>query len=95
MPTCECCWWCTLTGALKAPPVSANPASPFSFAMANNVYQTKNYFMAAYHYVQCYASELVVPANTTEVARAVTHYYKRAQVRCVCTTLPHSVCVWC
>lgn len=51
--------------------------------MANNVYQTKNYFIAAYHYVQCFGSEFVVPETTAEVAQAVAHYYKRAQV-CAC-----------
>lgn len=49
--------------------------------MARNVYQTKNYFIAAYHYVQCYGTDLVVPSSTAEVAQAMAHYHKRAQVR--------------
>lgn len=48
--------------------------------MGNNVYQTKNYFIAAYHYVQCYGTDLVVPSSTAEVAQAMAHYHKRAQV---------------
>jgi hypothetical protein len=48
--------------------------------MARNVYQTKNYFIAAYHYVQCYGTDLVVPSSTAEVAQAMAHYHKRAQV---------------
>lgn len=57
----------------------ANPANPWAFAMANNVYLTKNYFIGAYHYVQCFGSELVVPANTAETADAIAYWYKRAQ----------------
>lgn len=58
----------------------SNPANPFVFAMGQNVYQTKNYFIGAYHYIQCYGTELVVPSNTAEVAQALAHYYKRSQV---------------
>jgi len=48
--------------------------------MGNNVYQTKNYIIGAYHYVQCFGTDMVVPSSTAEVADAVAHYYKRAQV---------------
>jgi hypothetical protein len=69
--------------AFPAASQTPNPANPFSFALANNVYLTRNYFIGAYHYVQCYASELVVPADTAEAASAVAYWYKRAQVwRC-------------
>jgi hypothetical protein len=60
--------------------VSPNPANPFLFALGNNIYQTKNYFIAAYHYVQCYGTDLVVPSSTADVAQAMAHYYKLAQV---------------
>jgi hypothetical protein len=48
--------------------------------MGQNVYQTKNYFIAAYHYVQCYGTDLIIPSSTADVAQALAHYYKRAQV---------------
>lgn len=48
--------------------------------MGQNVYQTKNYFIGAYHYIQCFGTELVVPSNTAEVAQALAHYHKRSQV---------------
>lgn len=60
--------------------MSANPANAFTFAMGSNIYQTKNYFIAAYHYVQCFGTDLIVPSSTAEVAQAMAHYYKRAQV---------------
>ena len=60
--------------------VSANPTDPFVLAMGQNVYRTKNYFIAAYHYVQCYGNDLVVPVSTAEVAQAMAHYHKQAQV---------------
>lgn len=58
--------------------------------MGRNVYQTKNYFIAAYHYVQCYGTELVVPSSTAEVAQAMAHYYKRAQVCTYCSEYIYS-----
>lgn len=49
--------------------------------MGQNVYQTKNYFIGSYHYVNCYSSEFVVPTSTAEVAQALAHYYKMSQVQ--------------
>lgn len=66
-----------LGAATGAPP--GNPTDPFAWAMANNVYQTRNYYIAAYHYVQCWANSLVIARDTKEVAQAVAHYHKRAK----------------
>lgn len=59
--------------------VPANPSNPFLFAMGQNVYQTKNYIIGSYHYVQCYSSDFLLPSSTAEVAQALAHYYKMSQ----------------
>jgi hypothetical protein len=48
--------------------------------MGQNIYQTKNYFIGAYHYVQCFGTDLVVPRSTAEVSQALAFHYKRSQV---------------
>lgn len=60
--------------------IAANPTDPFLFALGQNAYRTKNYFIGAYHYVQCFGTDMVVPATTAEAAQAVAHYHKRALV---------------
>eukprot|EP00879_Flechtneria_rotunda_P022398 GHRR01023635.1.p1 GENE.GHRR01023635.1~~GHRR01023635.1.p1 ORF type:complete len:178 (-),score=21.11 GHRR01023635.1:283-816(-) len=46
--------------------------------MSSNIYQTKNYYIAAYHYIQCWANALIVPSTTKEVADAISFYYKKS-----------------
>lgn len=83
--------WCASAGSVHGaqPPASLglapasttpNPQNPFAFAMANNIYLTSNYFIGAYHYVQCFGTNLVIPKDTAETAQAIAYYYKQAQV---------------
>jgi hypothetical protein len=58
---------------------STNPKNVFQTAMRDNVYQTPNYFIGAYHYIQCWANKLIEPATTQETAQAVAFYYSRTQ----------------
>jgi hypothetical protein len=67
-------------GAAAAPishKSSTNPKDVFATAMRDNIYQTPNYFIGAYHYIQCWANKLIEPANTKETAQAVAFYYNR------------------
>eukprot|EP00878_Enallax_costatus_P001016 GHUV01001150.1.p1 GENE.GHUV01001150.1~~GHUV01001150.1.p1 ORF type:complete len:631 (+),score=62.78 GHUV01001150.1:321-2213(+) len=59
--------------------VSPNPKNPFAEAMAKNIYQTRNYYIGAYHYIQCYGTSLVIPENTSQVTQAVAYYYSKAK----------------
>ncbi|WIA38074.1 hypothetical protein OEZ86_001443 [Tetradesmus obliquus] len=44
-----------------------------------NVYKTANSYVAAYHYLQCAADSMPVPASTAEVAAIVSWYYAKAR----------------
>eukprot|EP00878_Enallax_costatus_P000622 GHUV01000724.1.p1 GENE.GHUV01000724.1~~GHUV01000724.1.p1 ORF type:complete len:626 (+),score=75.62 GHUV01000724.1:267-2144(+) len=61
------------------PNVSPNPKNLFAEAMAKNIYQTRNYYIGAYHYIQCFGDALVVPETTKQVSQAVTFYYGKAK----------------
>ncbi|WIA09638.1 hypothetical protein OEZ85_009026 [Tetradesmus obliquus] len=43
-----------------------------------DVYKTPSSYVAAYHYLQCGADSLPVPASTAEVASIISYYYAKA-----------------
>eukprot|EP00775_Hariotina_reticulata_P005676 gene5676-5914_t len=60
-----------LAAASSLPP---NPKDAFARALQwPNVYLTPNWFVGAYHYIQCYAGSLVVPENTKQTADAIKY----------------------
>lgn len=67
----------TITQTYAAHKSKANPKEVFATAIKDNLYHTPNYFIGAYHYVQCYANALIEPSNTRETADAVMFYYKK------------------
>lgn len=83
-PCCCCCFIVItvsvgLAGALaKTPP---NPKNPFAAAMQDNIYLTKNYYIGAYHYIQCWGQSLVIPSSTAEVANAISYYYNKTRAK--------------
>eukprot|EP00775_Hariotina_reticulata_P007191 gene7191-7405_t len=70
----------TITAAASGP-ATPNPKDAFKTAMSvyPNVWQTRNFFIGAYHYVQCFANDLIIPSSTQEVASAVSFYYNKTR----------------
>ncbi|WIA23842.1 hypothetical protein OEZ85_013501 [Tetradesmus obliquus] len=76
------CWAALLLAAMMAAGAAArdpNPRNPFKDAMTRNIYLTQNYYIGAYHYIQCWGSALVIPSSTAEAANAIAFYYNKTK----------------